>query len=160
MKKTKTDYMTEGFNAQHTIYNRLANKYKQLSRYDIIESPDGSITDMVDKIDITIIDKLNKNSYPKSYDVKSTEYNDKITYTHINSLGQKSKIMKGDFTTDLIFTFGPKHNIGYFVKAEDFYKVLMNKIIADEEQKSKMHAKSKYVWFTKKEIEALAYDII
>lgn len=157
MSQQNQDFLSEGLKAQHTIYERLTWKINGMPRYDIFESPEGSPKDLVDKIDITLIDKLTNKEY--NYDVKSSQYCEKITYTHINSLGQKSKIYSGDFSIDLIFTFGT-YNIGYFVRAEEFYNLLQEKIKNGKEYNSKTKINSKYVWITLEEIKALAYNTI
>lgn len=153
MSQQNTDYLSEGLKAQHTIFERFKWKTDILPRYDIVESPEGSIQDMVDKVDITLTDKLTAKTY--MFDVKSSQYTDKITYTHINSLGQPSKIYSGDFSIDLIFTFGT-YNIGYFVKASEF-KNLLDKKTKEKEYAGKSKPKSKYVWFSLEEIKTLAY---
>ena len=105
--------LTNGFIAQHVIYGRLKNHYNNIPRYLIEEAPAHSKTDMEDKIDISIIDT--KSNQTLNIDVKSSLHKDKISYTHITSLGQKSKIYAGDFSIDLIFTLDD-YSVGYVVK--------------------------------------------
>lgn len=152
------NYMNEGLKAQNAIAERMAWKYNKLPNFTVMQSPEGSLTDMVDKIDITVYSKP-ENSIVETYDVKSTQYSDKITYTYINSLGERSKIYNKDFSTDLIFTFDT-YNTGYFVKAENFYNSLNEKINSGKTFNGKAKPNSKYVWFTKDEIVNMAYDII
>lgn len=147
-----------GFIAQHVIYGRLKNHYNNIPRYLVEEAPAHSKTDMEDKIDISIIDT--KSNQTLNIDVKSSLHKDKISYTHINGLGQKSKIFSGDFSIDLIFTLDD-YSIGYVVKAEDFYKLLMDKLKNGQEQISlRDPAKSRFVWVYLDEIKDLAVNVI
>jgi hypothetical protein len=113
---------------------------------------------MEDKIDISIIDT--KSNQTLNIDVKSSLHKDKISYTHINSLGQKSKIYAGDFSIDLIFTLDD-YSVGYVVKAKDFYDLLMKKLENGEEQISiRNPEKSRFIWVTLSEIKDLAINVI
>jgi hypothetical protein len=150
--------LTNGFIAQHVIYGRLKNHYNNIPRYLIEEAPAHSKTDMEDKIDISIIDT--KSNQTLNIDVKSSLHKDKISYTHINSLGQKSKIYAGDFSIDLIFTLDD-YSVGYVVKAKDFYDLLMKKLENGEEQISiRNPEKSRFIWVTLSEIKDLAINVI
>lgn len=150
--------LTNGFIAQHVIYGRLKNHYNNIPRYLIEEAPAHSKTDMEDKIDILIIDT--KSNQTLNIDVKSSLHKDKISYTHINSLGQKSKIYAGDFSIDLIFTLDD-YSVGYVVKAKDFYDLLMKKLENGEEQISiRNPEKSRFIWVTLSEIKDLAINVI
>lgn len=153
------EFYTQGLAAQHMIFSKMKNKYANLTRYNIEESTEGSLKDMVDKIDITVYDRANSNVVCKTYDVKSTKSPDRISYTYINSLGQRSKIFKGIYDTDLIFTFG-NNNTGYIVNAEEFNRMLCEKIQNGKGTSGKYKPKSRYVMFEKNEIEAMAYDVI
>lgn len=158
MSYTPNQYLIEGLSAQHVIYGRFLKKYKELPRYDIQEAPEGSKMDMEDKIDIVEHDTV--DNIRTFYDVKSSKNSDKITYTHINGKGEKSKIYSGDFSIDLIFTFDT-YTEGYIVKAKTFYDALISKINSGQEQVSKKYPeKGRYIWFTKDEIIALAIDNI
>lgn len=154
---TMTDYLNEGLAAQHTIFERLKWYYEKLPRYSIEESPEGSLKDLVDKIDITVMDlKTNKEI---NFDVKSTKYDEKITYTYINPLGQNSKLADGDLSIDFIFTFGT-YNIGYIVKAKDLYDILQERIKDGATFKGKNKPKSRYIWLTLNDIKNIAVGTI
>lgn len=158
MKSTQNkDYFSEGLKAQHTIYERMYRKCKNSPRYKIQESPEGSSKDMEDKIDITLTDTITNKEY--NYDVKSSQYEDKITYTYLNSINQYSKIYNGDYSIDLIFTF-KTYNDGYFVHADEFAKLLKEKIENGASIDSHVKPGSKYVWITRAEIEKINYNII
>ena len=93
---SKTQLRSEGFTAQHVIFGRFEQYFKKLPKYIVTESEENSKTDMEDKIDIIIHDSVkNVDAY---IDVKSSKSSDSITYTHINGLGEKSKIYSGDFS--------------------------------------------------------------
>ena len=69
---TKLPIYSEGGEGNYKWDNRV------MCQPDIVESPEGSIQDMVDKVDITLTDKLTAKTY--MFDVKSSQYADKITY--------------------------------------------------------------------------------
>ena len=155
--KSEQNYLKEGLAAQHTIFERLKWYYDKLPRYTIEESPEGSRKDLIEKIDITVTDTLDNTEI--KYDIKSTKYEDKITYTYINPLGINRKLANCDFSIDFIFTFGT-YNIGYIVKAEDLYDVLQDRIRAEETYKGKTNPKSRYIWLTVDDIKNMAVGTI
>jgi hypothetical protein len=155
--KSKAQLRADGFTAQHVIFGRFEQYFKKLPKYVVTESAENSKTDMEDKIDIIIRDNLkNVEVY---LDVKSSKNADSITYTHVNGLGEKSKIYSGDFSIDLVFTLDT-YVVGYIVKAKDFYKALMDKIADGKEEVSHYYEKSRFVRFSLDEIKNLAYATI
>lgn len=154
---SKTQLRSEGFTAQHVIFGRFEQYFKKLPKYIVTESEENSKTDMEDKIDIIIHDSIkNVDAY---IDVKSSKSSDSITYTHINGLGEKSKIYSGDFSIDLVFTLDT-YVVGYIVKAKEFHKALLDKIADGKEEVSHYYEKSRFVRFTLDEIKNLAYATI
>lgn len=155
MTEIKKYYLNQGLKIQNNVFNILKEIFSNNSDIKCEQTLTGSVEDMNDKVDI-IITNFKKN-IKKEYDVKSAiKYDNKLTYTFINSLGEKSKIYSGDTSIDLIFTFGDCKNI-YFVNALIFKIHLDKKIEQNESKLSKVDGKSFYVWFGIDEIKNMSY---
>ena len=154
MDKTKNELRAEGMNAQHTTVERFKKRFDP-EIYDIIESEEGSDRDCLDKVDITVINKITGEK--REYDVKSSVHEDEASYTYQNGNGEKSLIFKKQFHVDLIFTLAG-NKVAYMVSAAEFYKLLVDKIRNNMSQPGKYNVRSRLIWVYLSELENMAYD--
>lgn len=158
MDKTKEEYRAEGMIAQHTTVERFRKRFDP-EIYDVIESEGGSDRDCLDKVDITVINKITGEI--REYDVKSSKKDEDsdtdVSYTYQNGNNEKSLIFKKQFHVDLIYTFDD-NDIAYIVSAADFYKILLDRIRNNMSKPGKFNQNSRYIMVSRQEIIDMAYD--